>query len=199
MVSAMVESLRASLFATLPDFGRHLGYDGKAVASHSTGRVGKDGGKTSDPDADWGKHETSGVNGKTGAVWKKVKSWFGYGLHLIADTRYEVSVAFEVTRASASEPKVLSRMLEELFARVPEMVLRRLQRRPRSRRWPPEGAAVGPVDRPPALEHMVLGRLSGRQSDEGHVRGAVSATTRAEPVRDRLRHPAQAPRSHGAA
>ena len=121
LVSAMVESLRASLFAALPDFGRHLGYDGKAVASHSTGRVGKDEGKTSDPDADWGKHETSGVNGKTGAVWKKVKSWFGYGLHLIADTHYEVPVAFEVTRASASEPKVLSGMLEELFARAPEM------------------------------------------------------------------------------
>ena len=30
-----------------------------------------------DPDADWGKHETSGVNAKTGKIWKKVKSWFG--------------------------------------------------------------------------------------------------------------------------
>ena len=30
LVSAMVESLRASLFAEVPDFGRHLGYDGKA-------------------------------------------------------------------------------------------------------------------------------------------------------------------------
>ena len=121
LVSGMVESLRASLFAELPAFGRHLGYDGKAIASHSTGRVGKDEGKTSDPDADWGKHETGGVNGKTGAVWKKVKSWFGYGLHLIADTDYEVPVAFEVTRASASETRALSGMLEELFARAPEM------------------------------------------------------------------------------
>ena len=56
-----------------------------------------------------------------GRFWKKVKSWFGYGLHLIADTDYEVPVAFEVTRASTSEPKVLSGMLEELFARAPEM------------------------------------------------------------------------------
>ncbi len=121
LVSAMIESLRAALFAALPDFGRHLGYDGKAIASHSTGRVGKDEDKTSDPDADWGKHETGGVDARTGAVWKKVKSWFGYGLHLIADTDYEVPVAFEVTRASASEPKVLSGMLEELFARAPEI------------------------------------------------------------------------------
>ena len=29
-----------------------------------------------DPE-DWGKHGTSGVNGKSGAIWKKVKSWFG--------------------------------------------------------------------------------------------------------------------------
>ena len=42
LVSAMVESLRASLFEELPDFGRHLGYDGKAIESHSTGRVAED-------------------------------------------------------------------------------------------------------------------------------------------------------------
>ena len=96
LVSAMVESLRASLFEELPDFGRHLGYDGKlrqmapqtfasagvpvGVESHSTGRVAEDKGKTSDPDADWGKHETSGVDAKTGKIWKKVSpSWFVYG------------------------------------------------------------------------------------------------------------------------
>ena len=28
----------------------------------------------SDPDADWGKHETSGVNARTGKIWKKVKT-----------------------------------------------------------------------------------------------------------------------------
>ncbi len=81
-----------------------------------------------------GKHETGEVNAKTGAVWKKVKSWFGYGLHLIADTDHEVPVAFEVTRASASEPGALSGMVEELFAR--------------RRRWP--GAA------PPSAPTAVL-------------------------------------------
>ena len=51
-----------------------------------------------------------------------MKSWFGYGLHLIADTHYEVPVAFEVTRASRTETKVLAEMLEGLFAEAPEMV-----------------------------------------------------------------------------
>ena len=122
LVSAMIGSLRASLFEEVPDFGRDLGYDGKAIESHSTGRVGKGEEHASDPDADWGKHETSGVNGRTGAVWKKVKSWFGYGLHLIADTRYEVPVAFAVTRAAGSEARVLPGMLEDLFGKAPEMV-----------------------------------------------------------------------------
>ena len=117
----MIGSLRASLFEELPDFGRHLGYDGKAIESHSTGRIGEGEEHASDPDADWGKHESAGVNSKTGAIWKKVKSWFGYGLHLIADTHYEVPVAFEVTRASGSEAKVLPGMLEELFGKAPEM------------------------------------------------------------------------------
>ena len=121
LVSAMIESLRSSLFEDVPDFGRHLGYDGKAIESHSTGRVAEGKKDASDPDADWGKHETSGVNARTGKVWKKVKSWFGYGLHPIADTHYEVPVAFEVTRASRTETKVLAEILEGLFAEAPEM------------------------------------------------------------------------------
>ena len=104
-----------------PGFGRHPGYDGKAIESHSSGRVAEGKGCASDPDADWGKHETSGVNGKTGAVWKQVKSWFGYGLHLIADTDDEVPVAFEVTRVSVSEARVLPEMLGALFGKAPGM------------------------------------------------------------------------------
>ena len=112
----MIGSLRALMFGELPEFGRHPGDDGKPIESHTTGRVAENKGKTSDPDADWGKHETTGVNAKTGAIWKKVKSWFGYRLHLIAHTPYEV---FEVTRASASELKVLSGMVDDLFAGAP--------------------------------------------------------------------------------
>ena len=52
-------------------------------------------------------------------VWKKATLWFGYGLHLIADIDYEVPIAFEVTRASASEPRALSGVVDELFAKTP--------------------------------------------------------------------------------
>ena len=120
LVSAMVDDLRAALMAEIPDFGRHLGYDGKAVESHSTGVAGRETGRTSDPDADWGKHETSGV-GRDGRLWTKVTSWFGYKLHVIADTRHEIPVAVSLTRASASEVKELKRMASGLMERDPAL------------------------------------------------------------------------------
>ena len=116
-VTGMIDALREGLKEALPDFGKHLGYDGKAIESHSTGRTSRETGKTSDPEADWGKHETRGVDKKTGKSWTKVKSWFGYRLHLIADTHHEIPVAFEVTKASASESPVLSEMVRGLLAK----------------------------------------------------------------------------------
>lgn len=124
LVSGMIAPLREQLMAVLPDFGAHLGFDGKAIESHSTGRVSKNTGDTSDPDADWGKHETTGVNHQTGDTWIKVKSWFGYGLHLIADTHYELPVAFRITPASSSEQVELSGLIEELFTSSPTLQAR---------------------------------------------------------------------------
>ena len=57
-VSGMVDALRGRLLRELPGYGHHLGYDGKAVPSHSTGRRKAKTGKASD--ADWGRHETIG-------------------------------------------------------------------------------------------------------------------------------------------
>ncbi len=89
----------------------------------STGQKNRKTAKTSDPDADWGKHETSGVDSNAKA-WTKIKTWFGYGLHIIADTRYEIPVCFSVTRASVSEVKELDRMTDALFVREPELARR---------------------------------------------------------------------------
>ena len=77
LLSAMLGEMRRQLMDELPDFGRYLGYDGKAVKSHSTGRVNKVTGRTSDPDAHWGWHKTCGVD-KNGRAWNKIKKWFGY-------------------------------------------------------------------------------------------------------------------------
>ena len=88
LVSAMIDNLRSALIAEIPDFGRNLGYDGKAIESHSTGIGNRESGTTSDPDADWGRHETSGVT-RAGKLWERVTAWFGYKLHVIADTRHD--------------------------------------------------------------------------------------------------------------
>ena len=123
-VSGMVDALRARLMEEVPGFGRHLGYDGKAVPSFSTGRADAETGRTSDPDADWGRHETRGVDGKSGRAWTKVKRWFGYGLHVVADVEHEIPVWFEVTKASRSEQKVLSAGVEDLFGAEPALAAR---------------------------------------------------------------------------
>ena len=102
----------------LGDFGENLGYDGKAIESHSTGQRSRRTGETSDPEADWGKHEYSGVDSNAKA-WTKIKTWFGYRLHIIADTKYELPVAFSLTRACVSEAGELDRMTEFLFGKEP--------------------------------------------------------------------------------
>ena len=67
-------------------------------------------------------------------AWVKVKRWFGYELHLIADSAYEIPVWFldlrssllrgDVTKASASECKRLSKAVDELFGKAPELAER---------------------------------------------------------------------------
>ena len=139
LVSAMVESLRASLFEEVPDFGRHLGYDGKAIESHSTGRVAKDKGKTSHPDADWGKHETSGVHSKTGAIWKTVTSWFG--LRPSPDRRHPLRAPGGLRGDAGVGPGGQDAGDPVRKSTTDGRSLRRFQRRPRSRQRPAEEAA----------------------------------------------------------
>jgi hypothetical protein len=121
MITDMIRQLREDLMEELPDFGRHLGYDGKAIKSYSTGHKNRDTGEPSDTDADWGKHETKGIDSKTGKLWTKIKSWFGYGLHVIADTQYEIPVAVHVTPASVSEQTELRSMIKETFEETPQL------------------------------------------------------------------------------
>ena len=66
MIAAMIRAMREQLMEEADDFGEFLGYDGKAMESHSTGDSNRVTGKTSDADADWGKRETHGIHAKTG-------------------------------------------------------------------------------------------------------------------------------------
>ena len=56
LISTMIDDLRTDLMLEIPGFGRLLRYDGKAIERESTGFEGRDSGRTSGPDADWGWH-----------------------------------------------------------------------------------------------------------------------------------------------
>ena len=118
-VSGLVDALRGTLMSELLDYGRSLGADGKAIRSHSTGRTLKGKGRTSDPDADWGAHSHRGLDRRTGKARERTSHWFGYKLHLIADVKHELPVAFSVERASVSEQTALPRDLRRLFESEP--------------------------------------------------------------------------------
>jgi len=123
LVEKMFDELVDRLGEVLPDFGRHTAFDGKAVPSYSTGRRNKETGQTSDPDADWGTKTYRGVS-NDGSSWEKTKRWFGYQLHLIVDSDYEIPVAFEMMPASTSEVTRLPRMVGLMKERHPEIVER---------------------------------------------------------------------------
>jgi hypothetical protein len=117
-------SLVFSLHEILPSFCKDIAFDGKSIPSLST-RTPKDKPETADrrrdDDGDWGVKRYQGLRGD-GTVWEKVKSWFGYRLHLIVDANYELPVAFEVTKASSGEQPVIRNMFDELSVEHPKLV-----------------------------------------------------------------------------
>ena len=126
-IREMFDELVRGLAELLPDLGRRLAIDSKAVQS-----VGKpirkkwlasppDGRR--DSDANWGTKTYAGVDEK-GVAWKKVSHWFGYKVHLLVDSRYEMPLAFEVTKASASDTKHLLPLVEQLESRLPAVAVR---------------------------------------------------------------------------
>jgi hypothetical protein len=120
----MFDRLVDRLAKLLPDFGARLAVDSKAIASFAKKKNKKrspDGRR--DLDADWGKKEYRGTN-EDGTAWSKTVKWFGYKLHLIVDSTYELPVGFCVTPASASDQKQLLPLLAKLKQNHPELVER---------------------------------------------------------------------------
>ncbi len=106
----------------LPNFGHHIGCDGKALASYAR-RTGKSEheDRRGEHDATWGVHAHH-TKGSDEVMRETVKSWFGFKLHLIADTTYELPIAFTVLPANHNEMPVMHRLLDGL-ARRHEAVL----------------------------------------------------------------------------
>ncbi len=120
-IDDIFKTLVEELQKNLPGFGNTLAIDGKAVQTHAKAQKKKktlcpDGRR--DIDADFGVKTYRGVR-EDGTLWEKIKSWFGYRIHLIVDANYELPVAFHVTKASQAEVPKAHKLLEEMAQSQP--------------------------------------------------------------------------------
>lgn len=95
----------------LPDLGEIVAADGKAIPTHGE----------KDRDADWGRKEKRVVSKKTGRVYTKEVKWFGFKLHLLVDAKYELPLAFLITKASVHESPMLLPLLKQLKETHPKL------------------------------------------------------------------------------
>ena len=100
MVKNISRSLTRSLYDTLPDFGKSVAIDSTDLKAWSNGAKKP----ASDQDATWAvKPDTAG----------RIKYYFGYKLHLLADTEYELPIAANITTASLADVRAASRVLSQ--------------------------------------------------------------------------------------
>jgi len=124
LIQRMFHTTVDRLTELLPDFGVRLAVDGKAMASFARGKsVREHPDRRGDADGEWGIHEYSGTHAD-GAAWQSVKKWFGYAIHLLVDSQYELPVGFSVTRANASEVLEAHQLLDQLEEEHPQVAER---------------------------------------------------------------------------
>lgn len=120
-VDALFDALVDALTTALPDLGRRTAIDGKAIPSRARRAP-----KCSDPDgrrdrdADWGTKTYRGVDA-AGRAWEKVSHWFGYKLHLLVDTTYELPLGWIVTKASVHDSTQALPLVQQTTRRHPAL------------------------------------------------------------------------------
>ena len=124
IIDGIFDQLIKELHELLPDFGKHLAMDSKAISSFARFRNKK---RTPDgrreTDADYGKKEYRGER-EDGAIWTKMVKWFGYKLHLLVDSTYELPIAFSVTKASKPDISEGHNILKQLAKKQPGIIER---------------------------------------------------------------------------
>ena len=83
----------------------------ESLAKHENKNKKPDGRR--DTEADWGRKQYRGQR-QDGTMWEKIMKWFGYKLHLIVDSNYELPVAYSVTTASQSDVKQAHKLIKKL-------------------------------------------------------------------------------------
>jgi len=123
-LAEMFHRLVNELKTALPDLGTQTAVDSKAIPSF--GKRVRDEEKRQkedrrrDTDADYGTKTYKGTR-KDGSSWEKVKKWFGYKLHLLVDSTYELPLAFELDVASSSDMTHLLPLVEDVQTHHPKI------------------------------------------------------------------------------
>jgi transposase len=125
-IEEIFNNLIRELKELLPDFGKTLAIDGKAIDSFANSHNYDDEEELKDDrrrdlDANYGS-KTYYYEDDEGNKYKTIKSWFGYKLHLIVDAAYELPVAFKITPASDAEQPVARDLIDELDETHPEIL-----------------------------------------------------------------------------
>ncbi len=118
-IEEIFDSLVGELKSLLPDLGQHLAVDSKAIETYARGR--KDPAYSSDQDADWGIKTKRGKRAD-GTMWETLTKWFGYKLHLVVDSHYELPLAWKLTKASRSDSPELIPLVKDLRKRQPDRI-----------------------------------------------------------------------------
>ena len=122
LIDELFVTLVNRLADALPGFGETLALDSKAIGSlarRTSRRSVVD--CRGEADADLGVKTYKGTR-EDGSVWEKVVTWFGFKLHLLVDAAYELPVAYEVTKASASDLTTGKQMLQDLADHRPQVL-----------------------------------------------------------------------------
>lgn len=136
LLDECVDDLVKRFAALAPGFGESVSGDSTDVHAWSRGKkVG-----ASDPDASWSaksskegsskgrKGKVEGKGGKKEGEKKKTKEdlywWFGYKVHVLVDTKYEMPIARIVTTAKEADTSYLRPLLDERDRLLPEVPLK---------------------------------------------------------------------------
>lgn len=116
-VEGIFTTLLETLYKELPELGENLAIDGKIIESHAnqpTNRKTPD--KRSESDATWtAKNYYDKENNVIQTTW-----YFGYRVHLICDTEYELPIAYKVTPANEGESTIAKLLVDNLTTQQAE-------------------------------------------------------------------------------
>lgn len=100
IVKNIMRALTRKFYETLPDFGKSVAIDSTDIKAWSNGHRNR----KSDPDAGW--VVKGDTHGKRKYVW-------GYKMHMMVDTKYELPITAEITTGNTSDVTRASKVLRQ--------------------------------------------------------------------------------------